>query len=68
MYTGMGGRYLPRAPWQDSGPEGRNLVIHIHQVVRAKMDGRDGLVTLESLIIGRHEPSGFNDLFDGAVP
>lgn len=41
--------------------------IHIHQVVRARMGERVGMGTLESLIIGRHDPSGFKDLFDGAA-
>lgn len=40
--------------------------IHIHQVVRARMGDKVGMGTLESLVIGRHDPSGFKDFFDGA--
>jgi len=40
--------------------------IHVHQVVRAEMDGHVGMGTLESLILGPHERSGLRGLFDGA--
>lgn len=40
--------------------------IHTHQVVRAKMGDKVGMGTLETIVIGRHEPSGFKDFFDGA--
>lgn len=44
--------------------------LHNHQVVRATMnDGkrtRQGMGTLETIVIGRHAPSGFKDFFDGA--
>ena len=40
--------------------------IHVHHVVRARMGDREGIGTLENLVIGRHEPSGFKDFFDGA--
>ena len=30
------------------------------------MGDKVGMGTLESLIIGRHDPSGFKDFFDGA--
>ena len=40
--------------------------IHTHQVVKAKMGDREGLGTLETIVIGRHVPSGFKDFFDGA--
>ena len=40
--------------------------LHVHQVVRAQMGERVGMGTLETIVIGRHDPSGFKDLFDGA--
>ena len=40
--------------------------IHNHQVVRARMGDKVGMGTLETIIIGRHTPSGFKDFFDGA--
>ena len=45
--------------------------IHNHQMVNATMTDSDGntfqgVGTLESIIIGRHAPSGFKDYFDGA--
>lgn len=40
--------------------------LHTHQVVKAKMGDRDGIGILESIVIGRHDPSGFKDFFDGA--
>ena len=41
--------------------------LHVHHVVRAKMGDREGIGTLENLVIGRHDPSGFKDFFDGAT-
>jgi len=40
--------------------------IHVHHVVHAKMGNETGIGILETLVFGRHEPSGFQDLFDGA--
>ncbi|MCZ6830899.1 MAG: hypothetical protein O7F73_15185 [Gammaproteobacteria bacterium] len=40
--------------------------LHVHQGVRAQMGERVGLGTLETIVIGRHERSGFKDLLDGA--
>jgi hypothetical protein len=40
--------------------------IHVHNVVRAKMGEKTGIGILETIVFGRHEPSGFQDLFDGA--
>ena len=40
--------------------------IHVHNIVRAKMADLTGIGILESIVFGRHEPSGFQDLFDGA--
>jgi hypothetical protein len=45
--------------------------IHNHQAVKAQMvcsDGsrHEGLGTLETLVVGRHARSGFEDFFDGA--
>ncbi len=40
--------------------------IHVHNVVRAKMGNQTGIGILETLVFGRHAPSGFKDLFDGA--
>jgi hypothetical protein len=40
--------------------------LHVHQMVRAAMGDRRGIGTLETIVIGRHEPSGFKDFFDGA--
>ncbi len=43
---------------------------HIQQVCKAELsfDGHShrGIGTFESMVIGRHRPSGFEDLFDGA--
>jgi hypothetical protein len=41
--------------------------IHVQQVVRATWDESAGLGVLEQLAIGRHPPSGFRELFDGAA-
>ncbi len=40
--------------------------IHVQQLVRARMGDREGIGVLEQLIIGPHEPSGFEGLLDGA--
>ncbi len=40
--------------------------LHTHTVVRARMGDRVGMGTLETIVIGRHAPSGFTDFFDGA--
>ncbi len=40
--------------------------IHIQQVCRVTMGERVGTGVLEQLVLGRHEPSGFRELFDGA--
>ena len=40
--------------------------LHVQQVCRARMDGREGIGVLEQLVIGPHTPSGFHSLIDGA--
>ena len=40
--------------------------IHVHNLVRGKMGEKVGVGILETLCYGRHEPSGFQDFFDGA--
>ena len=40
--------------------------FHTHQIVKAKLGSDEGYGTLENLVIGRHDPSGFKDFFDGA--
>jgi hypothetical protein len=44
--------------------------IHTHQVINATLNRGgeifEGVGTLESVVIGRHAPSGFTDFFDGA--
>jgi hypothetical protein len=40
--------------------------IHIHQAVKATMGDREGIGTLETIVFGRHDPSGFKDILDGA--
>ncbi len=40
--------------------------LHTHQVVQATMGEQRGMGTLETIVIGRHDPSGFKQLFDGA--
>jgi hypothetical protein len=40
--------------------------LHNHQVVRATMGEKQGMGLLETICIGRHDPSGFKDFFDGA--
>jgi len=38
--------------------------FHIHQIIKATMNDLEGYGTLENLVVGRHDPSGFKDLFD----
>jgi hypothetical protein len=40
--------------------------IHTHHVVKASMGDKQGMGILETVCIGRHDPSGFKDFFDGA--
>jgi len=40
--------------------------IHVHLAVRARMGDREGFGTLETVVFGRHEPSGFKSILDGA--
>ena len=40
--------------------------IHNHQVCRATSGDRTGIATLETIVFGRHEPSGFQGMLDGA--
>jgi hypothetical protein len=40
--------------------------IHNHQVCRATMGDRSGVGTLETICFGRHDPSGFASVLDGA--
>ena len=40
--------------------------IHNHQVCRARMGDRTGIGTLETVCFGRHDPSGFKSILDGA--
>lgn len=40
--------------------------IHVQQVMRARWGDRVGLGVLEQLVVGPHEPSGFQALLDGA--
>lgn len=40
--------------------------LHIQQVVRARMDGREGIGALEQIAIGPHATSGFKEFMDGA--
>jgi hypothetical protein len=40
--------------------------IHNHQVCRARMGDRTGVGTLETVVFGRHDPSGFKTILDGA--
>jgi hypothetical protein len=41
--------------------------IHVHQLVRARMGDRIGVGTLETICFGRHAPSGFSGILDGAA-
>jgi hypothetical protein len=40
--------------------------IHVQQLCRARCGAEEGIGVLEQLVIGRHAPSGFRSLFDGA--
>lgn len=40
--------------------------IHVHQICKARMGDRIGVGTLETIVFGRHTPSGFGSLLDGA--
>jgi hypothetical protein len=40
--------------------------IHVQELCRARMGRREGIGILEQLVIGPHQPSGFEELFDGA--
>lgn len=40
--------------------------VHIQQVVRARMDGQEGIGALEQMCIGPHASSGFEQFLDGA--
>jgi hypothetical protein len=40
--------------------------IHVQTLCRAKMGDRVGIGVIETLCYGPHEPSGFQDFFDGA--
>jgi hypothetical protein len=40
--------------------------IHVHQVIKATMGDLVGFGTLETIVFGRHDPSGFKDILDGA--
>jgi len=40
--------------------------IHNHQVCRATMGDQVGIGTLETICFGRHDPSGFKSILDGA--
>ncbi len=40
--------------------------IHLHQICRVSMGDRVGIGTLETVVFGRHVPSGFESILDGA--
>ena len=40
--------------------------IHNHQICRAYMGDAVGIATLETVCFGRHDPSGFESILDGA--
>lgn len=40
--------------------------IHVQQLCRARCGPHEGIGVLEQLVLGRHVPSGFRALFDGA--
>ena len=40
--------------------------FHTHQIVKATLGSEKGFGMLENLVVGRHDPSGFEDFFDGA--
>jgi len=41
--------------------------IHVHQVCRARFGEEEGVATLETVVFGRHDPSGFKSILDGAA-
>ena len=40
--------------------------IHVHQICRAQMGSQVGIGNLETICFGRHDPSGFKNILDGA--
>lgn len=40
--------------------------VHVQQLMRARMDGREGIGILEQICLGPHAPSGFTEFLDGA--
>jgi len=40
--------------------------VHTHQICRARMGDETGIGTLETVVFGRHDPSGFKSILDGA--
>jgi len=40
--------------------------IHVHQICRAQMGSQVGIGNLETICFGRHDPSGFKSILDGA--
>lgn len=40
--------------------------IHIHHIVKARLNDMEGVGTLETVVFGRHDPSGFKDILDPA--
>ena len=40
--------------------------IHVQQVMKARMDGREGIGALEQIILGPYAPAGFKEFLDGA--
>jgi hypothetical protein len=41
--------------------------IHVQQLCRARLGDEEGIGCFEQLVIGVHEPSGFEGLFDGSA-
>lgn len=41
--------------------------IHVHQVCRVSLGDLVGIGTLETVVFGRHAPSGFQSILDGAA-
>ena len=52
--------------WLDKIDPNDYSYFHIHQIAEASMGKENGFGTLENLVVGRHDPSGFKDLFDVA--
>lgn len=53
----------------DAAPPAANVDpfhLHVQQVVRATMGGREGVGVFEQLVLGPHAPSGFTGILDGA--